>query len=289
MMMLLKEELVHKDDRETIPESRLQVLLAYTLMYVFRQYGANTVPEHLKQLLFDLIDNSSAEVHKTLGATVLPSVYSAHFDQFYNKIEWLAHKNTLQDAVAALMAKNFGKHHDSIWQLLESWFTSPLGKINQSDSLDNKKLILTSLKILEKAFKLDRQTNNVDKIKIINLLNKGIREVNDSAIRISIFDMMLDLAEDDSTNLDIRVQETISYLDAENRQQMVDIISNKYMAQRESLSGGDLKKEINGKYYQLWLYPEVSPRPSLPIERMVDGWLENSVKRSDSDSIFISI
>lgn len=100
--------------------------------------------------------------------------------------------------------------------------------------------------------------------------------------------MMLDLAEDNFADLNIILQETISYLDSVDRQQMLDIISSKYMVQREGLSGGDLKKEINGKCYHLWIHPEASPRPSLPIEKMVDDWLNNSIKTKVAQIAYLS-
>lgn len=285
---LLKEELKDRKDDETIPESRLQILVAYILMYILNQYISNNAPQNLKQLLLNLIDNSSPEVRNKLAATVLQSVYTTHFDQFSDEIDKFICKYGMQDSFALIMANNFKRHQNSILNLLNSWFTNPTDKVNQDAITDNKKLMLVGLKTLRKIHDLGIFPNIPDKEKIIHGLNRIIANEKNEEIKSSAFDILIDAAIENSITFDKELQNSITFLNEEDRKLLINVISKKYLIQRKSLTGGDVKAKIGGESYELWLDHRQYPRPRLPIEKMMDKWLQEALTKESAQLAYLA-
>jgi hypothetical protein len=284
---LLKEELQNKEDDKTIPDARLQILIAYILMHLFNQCTPNEVPSDLKKLLLNLLKCSSAEVRRNLVTTVLSSIYSLHFAQFHGDIDDFICKYSMYDSFSTIIAKNFRKNYEITWKLLDSWFARQETISIQLTETDKEKLIMAGINTLEKIYEYEAQYEN-DKGKITTILNKMITEEKSIEIKTSALELLVGIASKNTTDLDKEIQESIHLLNSDERQYFIETISRIYLSQRKKQTGGDIKEEIDGKSYELWLDPNNYPRPNLPIEKMLDKWLQEATTKEAAQLAYLA-
>ncbi len=274
-IVFLKAELEVAENNKITPVDCLQILTGYVLMHIIKRYPPDKPIDKLAKLLFILIDSSSIAVRNKLVSTVLSSIYTTNFGQFYKEIDRLICTYELQDFFISIIKKNFITHQDAVQELLNRWFENLTDESFQNILPDRKKLLLTGLNILRDNHNSDFFRQVFDKEKIGSILKKIIIQIRDREVRLLAFDLLLDISGEQLDDFDVDIQNLISFLDIEEKKLLVNKISEKYMLQRKNLSGGEIKREIGGEYYDLWIEHGQFSRPSLLIEKVMDIWLKD--------------
>ncbi|MBD2616313.1 hypothetical protein H6G94_34620 [Nostoc punctiforme FACHB-252] len=274
-----------------ITEDCVGATVALTVGYIARYDYENSsnLDDFLNSNNFDNFLNWLEELSKSKFPLV--HVYLGYHTLFYlvplylkqQKFQdWLKkaiqkHLDVLNQAIALSLANayNVPVNRETIRQLLHEWEqeSSPSNNSNQWRNISSKHQAL--LKTVVFTYGLIEYPEN-DNFTVKQALNRLINILNSELpllVRKAVIHAIYNLTFRYFNIIEFQLQSLVNYLTQDEQRKLVEILTNIYLNQRATLSGGNGKIKVNERDYEIWTDSERRLTNLTVIEQAMYRWL----------------
>ncbi len=233
-------------------------------------------PDHMDKKLFSLFRKIAADqdpiVAKVFREHTLPLIVATHFGQLESfLLEDIAYQNSLLDSLAIGLADACVTRPRDAVVMLDRWYVAARARRGGASATPAENILavvilvysLVDLSILQPHIQPDT---------VFNRLREVLAEENNILVRRAVF-----LASAQHTlryfeQVAPLVRDLAAYVDIQERGQVLAPLTQLYLNQRESLAGGDVTVELNGRRFPAWTG---GGRPPTQVETVLLAWLRD--------------
>jgi len=256
------------------PVNYIRATIALTVGLASESDPYDQMSEELLDLFRKLVIDKSKLVRDRVFFDALPRIVRRHTRQIQSELE-----NFLIDAdielivaISKSLSEAYKFRPDAVLDILESWKE----KSQVTESLKIIKGQKTIREALRSTVALTYGELNTESIeRIINHLQSILSDEKHPFVRslaIVAVGMQSQKYFDDFKIIEPKLKGLVSEITQKERNEIANILTNIYLKQRASLTGGDRVIEIQGKQYSVWLD---SQRPLTAVEQAMISWAKD--------------
>lgn len=250
------------------------VTIALTVGYAALYDSPNQLHSKLYDLVEKLSKNNSNEVQEAFREKTLPKVVYLHLEQ--EKIKKLLYQLTknhnLIDAVSSSLAEAYRNYPDSLLELLQSWKTDADHFNNKLEPEHNENLLAT-VALTYGKIQYDEGQEKFIASNAFEELKKILERDRRFFLRRCILISMGILLLRNFNTIKAPILEITTKLTLNERKELVNILKEIYLYQRQELQGGNDFIKFKNRSYPVW--QPVNIRPLTEVEELMLSWVKD--------------
>ncbi|NET89321.1 MAG: DUF4101 domain-containing protein [Kamptonema sp. SIO1D9] len=258
------------------PQDYVRATIALTIGYAAQFYppqdpsdSNSGLPSQLCDRLKNLADDPNSLVRDRLASDTLPRVVPLHLIQLRPLLCYMMRYRDLIPSISASLAVAYSIKPEAVEEMLKTWSNNQPDRFLDGEPPSREHLLATVA--------LTYGAIEGEPLKAFERLQTLLEQNNHPFIRQAVIEAMgvqLSRNFNDLENNDARdaLFEVTTQLTRDERKQVVAILTEIYLAQRERLEGGDRVIKINDRFYRIWL--DSHQRPRTAVEQTMNRWIK---------------
>ncbi|MBP0027030.1 SH3 domain-containing protein [Roseofilum sp. Guam] len=256
------------------PVNYIRATIALTVGLASETDPYDRMSEELLELLRKLVIDTSKLVRDRVFFDALPRIVRRHTRQVQSELEDFLIDADIEliVAISKSLSEAYKFRPDAVLDILESW--KEKSQVTESSKIaKGQKTIREALRSTVALTYGELNTESIERI--INYLKSILSDEKHPFVRslaIVAIGMQSQKYFDDFQIIAPKLKGLVSEITQEERNEIANILTNIYLKQRASLTGGDRVIEIQGKQYSVWLD---SQRPLTTVEQAMIDWAKD--------------
>ncbi|MEQ9480856.1 HEAT repeat domain-containing protein [Coleofasciculus sp. F4-SAH-05] len=276
----LKSILTNQDEKTTKePQDYIRATIALTVSYAALYDPPNQLHPKLYDLLKKLSEDPNNLVRDRFGYHTLPRVASLHLVQLRDMLHDLTLKLDLIPAISRSLAFTYQLNPEEVLRTLELWISecSTSRSINFTGiKITRYNCLLGTVALTYGQIRYDEGINPFTPDQGFHRLRNILQRERYSFIRQVVLIAIKLLTIRYFEQIEDLLQDLVAEVKSNERKEIVYILGETYLKQRENLSNGDDEIEINGHRYSIWR--DLNQRPRTAVEEAMFRWLKDNSK-----------
>ncbi|MEC4893743.1 MAG: IMS domain-containing protein [Oscillatoria sp. PMC 1051.18] len=257
------------------PQDYVRATIALTIGYAAQFYppqdpsdSDSGLPSQLCDRLKNLADDPNSLVRDRLASDTLPRVVPLHLIQLRPLLCYMMRYRDLIPSISASLAVAYSIKPKAVKKTLETWSNNQPDRF--SDGEPPREHLLATVALTYGAIE-GEPLKAFERLQTLLIQNNHpfVRQAVIEAMGVQLSRNFNDLENNDDRDA---LFEVTTKLTRDERKQVVAILTEIYLVQRERLEGGDRVIKIKDRFYPIWLHSHQRPRTA--VEQTMNRWIK---------------
>jgi len=248
--------------------------MALTLGYAARYDPPNQFSPELCTLLDDLAADQNRLVRDRLANYTLPMIVPLHLDQLTGTLHDLVRYVSLIPAIGASLANAYRQYPEQVLRIIEGWHAEAETIPGQSVTVEitQRDALLAAVAMTYGYIDYGTGAGRLTADEAFSRLESMLDEERDPFVRTAVIRAIGMQAKDRFEKVEPLLYRFMHVVTADERTEIVKVLTDMYLAQRASLEGGEETIEVHDRSYPVWVD---SGRPMTAVEQAMLRWIKN--------------
>lgn len=258
------------------PRAYIRATVALTVSYAAQYDRPNQLSEELCDLLQDIADDPTPLVNNRFCNHTLPWVVSLHLAQLRDFLhDLLIEQSGYSRSIGVSLARAYAETPDEVVTTLDQWTQECNGKKPKSKTeITSREALLATVARTYGHIEYDPRIGSLTVDDAFDRLKRILSKEKHPDVRKAVMDAVKLQTRRDFEQVESLLPNLLEAVTEEERDDIVQMLTEIYLQQRQNLGGGDETVKIDDKRYQVWMSPE--RRPMTIIERALFRWIKDA-------------
>ncbi|NEP39622.1 MAG: hypothetical protein F6K35_10370, partial [Okeania sp. SIO2H7] len=250
------------------------VTIALTVSYAVLYDPPNKLHPKLYDLVEKLSKNNSGKVQKAFREKTLPNVVYLHLKQkeVHKLLYQLTKNGNLVDAISSSLAEAYRNYPDSLLKLLQLW-KNIARDVNKKLEPEHSENLLATVALTYGKIQYDEGQEKFIASDAFEELKKIMERDRRLFARSCVLISMGILLLRNFNKIKAKMLEITTKLTLNERENLVNILKEIYLYQRQELQGGNDFIRFKNRSYPVW--QPVNSRPLTEVEQLMISWVKD--------------
>ncbi|NER98082.1 MAG: hypothetical protein F6J86_30345 [Symploca sp. SIO1B1] len=288
IISLVESYVEGRDEKNSkTPQDYLRATIVLTLGYVAQYYRpkqpsdeSSGLPEKLCNLLKELSNDPNSLVRTRLGLLALPRIVPLHLAQLRPLLCYMTRYSDLIVPISASLALAYQVNPRLLLNVLDAWKNNQIDILLRIERPPHEHLLVT-VAYTYGYIELNENLDSLSAGELFEKLQSLLENSKHPFVRRSVIDAIGIQLRKNFSKFEPYLQKIANQITKKERKQIIVILTNIYLDQRNKMKGGDLTTTINDRDYQVWLNAEL--RPQTEVEIAMNRWVK--MKPNDTNAL----